>query len=149
VLLPRLAARDVPAAEIGKLQRNAVLLSAGLATIMLVPLALAATWLVPFVFGAGFLGAIPLVWILTPGGVFLSCGQVVANLLRGRERQIDVAWAEGAAVIATLVLLATLLPLLGVTGAAIASTVPYGISLALMLRALWRIPTPGELDGEA
>jgi len=146
VLLPRLAARDVPAAEIGRLQRNAVLLSAGLATIMLVPLALAATWLVPFVFGAGFLGAIPLVWILTPGGVFLSCGQVVANLLRGRERQIDAAWAEGAAVIATLVLLATLLPLLGVTGAAIASTVPYGISLALMLRALWRIPTPGELD---
>jgi O-antigen/teichoic acid export membrane protein len=144
VLLPRLAARDVPSAAIRKLHRNAVLVSAGLATVILVPLALAATWLVPFVFGAGFAGAVPLVWILTPGGIFLSCGQVVANLLRGHGRQISVAWAEGVAVVATLVLLAALLPVVGVTGAAIASTVPYGISLTLMLRSLWRIPIPGE-----
>lgn len=147
VLLPKLAAHDVPAAELRKLHRNAVLVSAGLATVMLVPVALAASWLVPFVFGPGYGGAIRLVWILTPGGIFLSCGMVVANLLRGHGRQISVAWAEGTAVIATLVLLAALLPVIGVTGAAIASTVPYGISLALMLRALWRIPVPGGPDG--
>lgn len=146
VLLPKLAAQDVPADEIRPLQRNAVIISAGLATIMLVPVALAATWLVPLVFGPAFNGAVPLVWILTPGGVFLACGQVIANMLRGRGRQISVARAEGVAVVATLVLLGTLLPVIGVAGAAVASTVPYGISLALMLRSLRRIPDSGEAD---
>ena len=147
VLMPRLAAEDVFTAGSRQLQRKAVLLSAVLATVILVPLALAAPWLVPLVFGATYRAAIPLVWILTPGGIFLSCGQVVANLLRGRRQQMAVARAEGATVIVTLALLAALIPVLGVTGAAIASTIPYGISLALMLRSLWRISKPGETDG--
>jgi O-antigen/teichoic acid export membrane protein len=146
VLLPRLAAQEVFTAGTGRLQRNAVLVSAGLAAVILLPIALASPWLVPLVFGATYRGAIPLVWILTPGGIFLSCGQVVANLLRGRGRQMAVARAEGAAVIFTLALLAALLPVLGVTGAAIASTVPYGISLALMIRSLRRISILRETD---
>jgi O-antigen/teichoic acid export membrane protein len=146
VLLPKLAAEQVFTARTQQLQRNAILVSAGLSTVILVPLALAAPWLVPHVFGATYRAAIPLVWILTPGGIFLCCGQVAANLLRGRRRQMAVARAEGAAVIFTLALLAVLLPILGVAGAAVASTVPYGISLALMLRALRRIPIPGETD---
>jgi hypothetical protein len=47
-----------------------------------------------------------------------------------------VAGAEGLALVFTLTLLAALLPVIGVTGAAIASTVPHGVSLAIMLRAL-------------
>jgi stage V sporulation protein B len=146
VLLPRLAAENVSTAGSRQLQRNAVLISAGLATVILVPLALAAPWLVPFVFGPTYRAAVPLVWILTPGGIFLCCSQVVGNLLRGRGRQMMVARAEGAAVIVTLAMLAALIPVLGVTGAAIASTVPYGISLTVMLRSLWRISDPAEND---
>ena len=146
VLLPRLAAENVFTAGSRQLQRNAVLVSAGLAAIILVPIALAALWLVPFVFGVSYRAAVPLVWILTPGGIFLCCGQVVANLLRGRGRQMAVAQAEGAAAIVTLAMLAALIPVLGVTGAAIASTVPYGISLTMMLRSLWRISNPEETD---
>jgi O-antigen/teichoic acid export membrane protein len=146
VLLPRLAAENVFTAGSRQLQRNAVLVSAGLATVILLPLALAAPWLVPFVFGATYRAAVPLVWILTPGGICLSCGQVVTNLLRGRGRQMVVARAEGAAFIVTLAMLAALIPVLGVTGAAIASTVPYGISLAVMLRSLWSISNLEESD---
>ena len=146
VLLPRLAAENAVTASSRRLQRNSVLVSAGLATVILLPLALAAPWLVPFVFGATYRAAVPLVWILTPGGVFLCCGQVVGNLLRGRGRQMVVARAEGTAVIATLAMLAALIPVLGVTGAAIASTVPYCISLAVMLRSLWRISNLEEPD---
>jgi enterobacterial common antigen flippase len=146
VLMPRLAAENVFTAGSRQLQRNAVLVSAGLAALILLPLALAAPWLVPFVFGVTYRAAVPLVWILTPGGIFLSCGQVVANLLRGRGRQMVVARAEGAAFIVTLAMLAALIPVLGVTGAAIASTVPYGISLTVMLRSLWRISNPEETD---
>jgi len=146
VLLPRLAAENVFTAGSRQLQRNAVLVSAGLAAVILLPLALAAPWLVPFVFGATYRAAVPLVWILTPGGIFLCCGQVVTNLLRGRGRQMVVARAEGAAFIVTLAMLAVLIPVLGVTGAAIASTVPYGISLVVMLRSLWRISNLEESD---
>ena len=146
VLMPRLAAENVFTAGSRQLQRNAVLVSAGLAALILLPLALAAPWLVPFVFGATYRAAVPLVWILTPGGIFLCSGQVVANLLRGRGCQMVVARAEGAAFIVTLAMLAALIPVLGVTGAAVASTVPYGISLTVMLRSLWRISNPEETD---
>jgi O-antigen/teichoic acid export membrane protein len=145
VLFPRLAAQGALTADTHQLLRTAVLVSAGLAAVILLPLAVAAPWLVPWVFGPAYRGAIPLVWLLTPGGIFLSCGQVVANLLRGRKRQLAVARAEGVAVIFTLALLAALVPIIGVTGAAIASTIPYAISLVLMLRCLWKLPY--ETDG--
>jgi O-antigen/teichoic acid export membrane protein len=136
VLLPTLAAGKTDSATTREIQRKAVLVSLGLAAAILLPLALAAPRLIPLVFGPAYRPVVPLMWILTPGGIFLSCGQMVANLLRGLNRQLVVARAEGIAVVFTLVLLAALLPVLGVTGAAIASTVPYGISLLLMLRQL-------------
>ena len=104
--------------------------------LLLVPLASSAYWVVPFVFGARYQGAVPLLWVLTPGAVCLSCGQVVGDLLRGRNRPIVVAWAQGFAAVATVGLILALLPLIGVYGAAVASTVAYGIALTMMLRAL-------------
>ena len=113
--------------------------SAGLALCMLLPLALVAYWLVPVVFGVSYRSAVPLLWILTPGAVFLACGQVVGDLLRGLNRPVVVAWAQGFAVVFTVVLLFALLPVLGVYGAAVASTVAYGIALAAMLYFLRRM----------
>ena len=141
VAFPRLAAQRVITEATRRLQLLAVLGSAGLATGMLVPLAAAAYWLIPFVFGAGYRGAVPLLWILTPGAVFLACGQVVGDLLRGTNHPGVVAWAQGLAAIFTVVLLLALLPVVGVSGAAIASTVAYGIALAVMLRSLLRLPS--------
>jgi O-antigen/teichoic acid export membrane protein len=140
VAFPRLASRPTMTAATHRLQRLAIAGCAVLATAMLVPLALVAYWLVPLVFGAGFESAVPLLWILAPGAVFLACGQVAGDLLRGRNRPIVVAWAQGLAAIFTVVLLLALLPFVGVYGAAIASTVAYGIALAAMLRSLWRLP---------
>jgi O-antigen/teichoic acid export membrane protein len=140
VAFPRLAAQRTVTGATRRLQRTAVLGSAGLATGMLVPLALVAYWLVPLVFGARYSGAVPLLWILTPGAVFLACGQVVGDLLRGRNRPIVVAWAQGLAAVFTVGLLFALLPFVGVYAAAIASTVAYGVALAVMIRCLWRLP---------
>ena len=142
VAFPRLAAQRTVTGATRKLQRIAVLGSAGLATGMLIPLALVAHWLVPLVFGASYSGTVPLLWILTPGAVFLACGQVVGDLLRGRNRPIVVAWAEGLAAVFTVALLFALLPFVGVYAAAIASTVAYGVALAVMIRCLWRLPGP-------
>ena len=161
VAFPRLASQRAVSGATHRLQQLAVLGSAALAAGMLVPLALVAYWLVPLVFGAAYRGAVPLLWILTPGAVFLACGQVAGDLLRGRNRPIVVAWAQGLAAIFTVALLFALLPIVGVAGAAIASTVAYGIALAAMLRCLWRLPrgddgtslstpiAPGQIEPES
>ena len=146
VAFPRLASQARVTAASHRMQRMAVLGSAGLAAAMLAPLAAGAYWVVPLVFGAGYRGAVPLLWILSPGAVFLACGQVTGDLLRGRNQPIFVAWAEGLAAIFTVVLLFALLPIVGVAGAAIASTVAYGVALVALLRCLWRMPASAE-DG--
>jgi O-antigen/teichoic acid export membrane protein len=140
VAFPRLAAQREMTAATSQLQRLAVLASAGLATAMLVPLAAVSYWLVPPVFGAAYRGAAPLLWALTPGSIFLACGQVTGDLLRAKRQLAAVAWAEGIAAIFTVILLFALLPLVGVYGAAIASTISYGVALAVMLRRLFRRP---------
>ena len=48
-----------------------------------------------------------------PGGVFLACGQVAGDLLRGLGRPGLVAAAQGLAVVFTVILLITLLPSCG------------------------------------
>jgi O-antigen/teichoic acid export membrane protein len=143
VAFPRLAGQRRASTATLRLQRLAVLSSAGLTAALLLPLALAAYWVVPLVFGAAYRGAVPLLWILTPGAVFLACGGVVSDLLRGRNRPIVVAWSQGLAALFTVVLLIVLLPFVGVYGAAIASTISYGVALAIMLRCLWRLPDEG------
>jgi O-antigen/teichoic acid export membrane protein len=140
VAFPRLASQREATGRTRQLQQFAVLGSAGLAVAILVPLAAVAYWMVPLVFGAAYRGAVPLLWVLTPGSVFLACGQVVGDLLRGRRHPGAVAWAQGLAAILTVVLLLALLPLVGVYGAAIASTISYGVALAAMLRHLRRLP---------
>jgi O-antigen/teichoic acid export membrane protein len=110
----------------------------------LLPIAASSYWLIPAVFGPAYRAAVPLVLILTPGGIFLACSQVTGDLLRGLGRPGLVAVAQGFAAVFTVVLLIALLPSAGVAGAAIASTVAYGIALAVMLRCLWRMPLPAD-----
>ncbi len=141
VAFPRLAARR-DAAIGGRLRPQvAVTASAVAAGLVLLPIAASASWVIPEVFGQGYRSAVPLLWILTPGGIFLACGQVAGDLLRGLGRPGLVAAAQGLAAVFTVILLVALLPSTGVAAAAIASTVAYGIALAAMLRCLWREST--------
>ncbi len=143
VAFPRLAAQRTLAARDRRLTRLAMLVSAGLATAVLLLIAASAEWLIPLVFGTEYLQAVPLVWILTPGGVFLACGQVASDLLSGLGRPGLVGTAQGLAAVFTVVMLLVLLPSMGVTAAALASTVAYAVALAVMLWCLWHL-TPGE-----
>jgi O-antigen/teichoic acid export membrane protein len=142
VAFPRLAARRTAAADGGRMPLAAAAASAGLAAAILAPIALSAYWVIPAVFGPAYRGAVPLLWILTPGGIFLATGQVVGDLLRGLNRPGVVATAQGFAAVGTVILLLALLPSTGVAAAAIASTVAYGIALAVMIRWLRRPPPP-------
>jgi O-antigen/teichoic acid export membrane protein len=143
VAFPRLAARTMPTARAHRLPRVAMLTSAGLASAILLPIAVTAPWLIPLIFGPAYRASVPLVWILAPGGVFLACGQVAGDLLRGLGRPGLVAIAQGLAAVFTVALLLALLPSMGVTAAAIASTVAYGVALAVMIRYLLRLTPIG------
>ena len=149
VAFPRLASERELTPETRRLQRSAILGSAGLAVMTLVPLVVVSPWLVPFIFGAAYRGAVPLVWILAPGALFLVCGQVIGNLLSGRNHPGIAAKAQGLAAISTLALLFALLPFLGVYAAAIASTIAYGISAGFMLHGLLRLPTDPSVESPA
>jgi len=138
VAFPRLAAKRAISPEGHGLQRAAVVVSALAASAVLIPIAAIAYWLVPEVFGPAYRGAVPLLWILTPGGIFLACSGVVGDLLRGLGQPTRVATAQGLAAVFTVILLFALLPSTGVAAAAIASTVAYGVALAAMIRWLWR-----------
>jgi O-antigen/teichoic acid export membrane protein len=140
VAFPRLAARRAAAADGRRLQRAAVIVSAATASGILLPIAVLAYWLIPEVFGPAYRSAVPLLWILTPGGIFLACSGVVGDLLRGLGQPGRVAAAQGLAAVFTVILLLALLPSTGVAAAAIASTVAYGVALAAMVRWLWRPP---------
>jgi O-antigen/teichoic acid export membrane protein len=144
VAFPRLAARRAVTADGSRMQLAAAAASAGMAAAILLPIALSAYWVIPAVFGPAYSGAVPLLWILTPGGIFLATGQVVGDLLRGVNRPGLVAAAQGLAAVGTVILLLALLPSTGVAAAAIASTVAYGTSLAVMIRWLRRPPPAGR-----
>lgn len=136
VAFPRLASRVLSTTRKTRLERWSLLTSAAVSLALMLGLTLSATWLVPALFGASYAGSVALLWLLAPGGVFLACGQVCGDLLRGYGRPLAVARAQWAAAIATVVLLVILLPAVGISGAAIASTVAYGVALALMMMSL-------------
>jgi O-antigen/teichoic acid export membrane protein len=140
VAFPRLASRQRVDDRANRMQWLGIAGSACLAAAVLVPLDLVSPWLVPHVFGPGYAGVVPLLWILTPSGVFMACNQVTGDVLRGRKRPLVVARAEGLAAVFTVLLLVALLPVAGVYGAAIASTVAYGVALTMMLLSLRRLP---------
>ena len=149
VAFPRLASRQRVDGLAGRMQWLGILGSACAAAGVLVPVDLVAPWLVPRVFGPGFASVVPLLWILTPAGVFLACNQVTGDMLRGRKRPQVVAKAQGLAAVFTVILLVALLPIAGVSGAAIASAVAYGVALAVMLLALRRLPPEGPAPRRA
>jgi len=144
VAFPRLAARYHLDDATRRMQWLGIAGSACAAAALLVPLALVAPWLVPWVFGHGYAGAVPLLRVLVPAGVLMACNQVTGDVLRGRKHPLAVARAEGLAAVFTVVLLAALLPVVGVYGAAIASTVAYGVALAMMLLSLRRLESHGS-----
>ena len=139
VAFPRLAASGVVTSATRRRSLLYVLTSAAIAAGLLVPLGAVAPWLVPLVFGASYRAAVPLLWMLIPGGVCAACGQVVGDLLRGGGHVLSVARAQGPSAIVLIGVIVTLLPVVGVLGAAIASTAAYGTALALMLGSLRRL----------
>ena len=143
VVFPRIAERRGDSTVI--LQRQAVRASLILSAGLMIVIAALTPWALPTLFGRAYAQAVPLVWVLCVGGVFLASGQVIGDLLRGRGQPLLVAVAQVVGMICTVVLLLALLPLLGALGAAIASTVAYVTTFVVLVAALRR-PGRTSLD---
>ena len=118
------------------MQLTAVVVSAGLASRGPAAHRASAYWLIPAVFGSAYRGAVPLLWLLTPGGIFLACGQVAGDLLRGLNRPDWWPSPRDSPPSSPWSCSSRCSRVMGVAAAAIASTVAYGIALAAMLRCL-------------
>lgn len=92
----------------------------------------AAPFLVRILFGTRFLVGVTALRILLPGAVALAASTVLADMLRGLGDPLVAARAEFAGLTCTAVLLAALLPPLGIVGAAIASTASYTLVATCM-----------------
>jgi O-antigen/teichoic acid export membrane protein len=133
VLLPRLSSmvgddsgRRALTAVIARFVLWGTLLGAGM-------LAAVATPLIEGLFGAEFRGAIPVLMILLPGVVLLSCGRVLANSLAARGLVgVNLVLAIVALVV-NLIGNVLLIPILGILGAALATTTAYITILLLQL----------------
>lgn len=142
VLLPRLTAADeADAARTTPLVcRNTLLVSALGAG----GLAIVSPWLIEALFGGEFSGAVvPLLWLL-PGTVALAGSKVLASYVFSQGRPLTNSLVTAVALVVTLAADFALIPLLEVTGAAIASSLAYGVHFALALWA-YRVLSGGSM----
>lgn len=137
VAMPRIAASDPgsprPAGLVWGALAGSAAVGAGAAALLCL-----ATPLLVGLLGPSFAGMSGLVWMLAPAMVAFGCNRVMGDVLRGFGRPLDVARAEGVAAGATVVLLATTMPAMGVYGAAVASLGAYLIAAAVLVRAVRR-----------
>ena len=102
-----------------------VRLSVLLEIVMLTGAALLLRPTVEFVFGPAFVGAPALFWILAPGIVVNGLTGPVASYLTSQGHQFPGLAAVSVA--ANIVLNASLIPIMGAAGAALASSLTYGL----------------------
>jgi len=94
-------------------------------------------------YGPEFRPALVPVFILLPAMWFLGTGNLISGDLRGRGRPGLASAVKGAAAVVTVILDFALIPVLGVVGAAIASTVAYaffGLGSLVVLSRVSGVP---------
>jgi O-antigen/teichoic acid export membrane protein len=103
------------------------------AVVTVVPLWLAAGWLVPFFFGAEFGSAVAVTRILLLGALFAAVRRILGDGLRGRGYAAAGTVAEVASWFWLAPALAILVPLWGLNGVAAALSGSYAVSLGVLL----------------
>jgi O-antigen/teichoic acid export membrane protein len=137
VLYPSFA-RD-PAATAARRARDLLVPAAVGVAVLAVPLAVAAAFLLPAVYGAEFRPAIVPAQILLVGLSAEGAAAVVSGFLYGVGRPGANSLAIGVGVVVTVVLDALLIPHHGAVGAAIASAVAYLSTCAALLLVFRRL----------
>lgn len=133
VALPSVAGRSTDAERVADARRYASLTLAA-SLLVVLPLVAAAPLVVEIAFGEQFEDATGVARILLVASVALALARVLESVLKGLDRPLEAGIAEGIALAVTVVALAALIPLLGITGAAIASLLAYTTCAAYAVR---------------
>jgi O-antigen/teichoic acid export membrane protein len=156
VLLPRLAGLD--AAEETRRQltpiiaRWVTLIVLGIAIV----LALTLDWIVNLVFGPEYAPTADVLRWLLPGIVAYSCVMVLSPDLSARGRPDLNGWAAAVSLAVNIACNLLLIPLYGITGAALATTIAYAMTAAITIwfytrlsrNSAWAVMRLGRTDWE-
>lgn len=129
VLFPKAAATNSD--ELNRFTPRVFGLVLGLTALGAGVIALVGKPLIKAVFSASFIGAYVPLLVLLPGVVLIGAGKVLTNDLAGRGYPHYNSIVAGAGLLVTIALDLLLIPRLGITGAALASTAAYSISFLL------------------
>jgi O-antigen/teichoic acid export membrane protein len=94
---------------------------------------ISAHWVVPFVYGTDFRGAVSALIIILPGLVALTLETVVMNFLAGEGSPPIIYQAPFVALVVNVVANIFVIPRWGINGAAMTSSVCYGLVLVAVL----------------
>lgn len=106
--------------------------------LIMLAMGVALPFLIPAIFGVRFKPAVWPAEILLLGSCFMGAKQVLAGAAHALGDPWLCSKANLCALVVTLVLLCVLLPVLGITGAAIASTAAYFAELSVVVYGLYR-----------
>lgn len=111
-----------------KAARDFAILLSSLTGLAATVLAALAPWVVPGLFGQGFVSAVPLVPVLVVAEVCLLVGLVSTSIALAIDRRRSIAWSASVAAGANAVANLIMIPQFGVLGAAFASLGSYAIA---------------------
>jgi O-antigen/teichoic acid export membrane protein len=127
-----------------------------LASLLGLVIALASPVVVPMVFGARFGPSVPVIWWILPGTVALAVGKVMSADLTARGKPEYNSIIALATLGATALLDFTLIPRMGIRGAALASSITYSLETILVgsilrhfLKVSWKslcVPASSDLE---
>lgn len=152
VVLPYQAVGTV--ADAARLTARVSGINLAISVIGLAAVAASAPLVVPFVYGPAYSGAIAPLWALIPGVSALAASNGISPYLVRLGRPLLLSGCAGLALGCNVLLNLVFIPLWGITGAAVASTVAYILLAALHVRWLkhsgrlqWRdfVLTAGEV----
>jgi O-antigen/teichoic acid export membrane protein len=95
-------------------------------------------YLIPLIFGARFSPSVSVIWWILPGTIALAVGKVMAADLAAREKPEYSSMFAAVALVVTVALDLLLIPRMGISGAALASSAAYLVDTILLGGALVR-----------
>jgi O-antigen/teichoic acid export membrane protein len=94
---------------------------------------------VPLIFGSRFSGSVSVIWWILPGTVSLSLAKVMSADLAARGKPEYSSICSFVALAVTVALDFTLIPRMGIRGAALASSIAYLVHTVLVAIAIKRV----------